>query len=306
MRPRRRRSSSGRRAVSTYPRTLALCVLGAGPRAARGPDVLPAARRGACSCRADRRAAAPRPRRRCRGRSRLAQGRPRGRSRGDSEGARCSPPGRQRATTWHASRRGAGVPASRSRRTRLSGGPYALELAGDAAAAAARWSELGRPYEAALALADVGTGQMLRESLEQLQSTRRTTRGHHRLAAPARSSVRATSRAVRGRSTRAERGLLTPREVDVLKLVSEGLRNADIAAAAVRLTTDRRPPRLGDPAQARRSHRGEAVAAAVRGSAPPRTVARARNLGITPIRTSTAVLPSFSSIDERRNRWTRT
>ena len=51
-------------------------------------------------------------------------------------------------------------------------GPYALELTGDAAAAAARWSDLGRPYEAALALADVGGEPALRESLESLTDAR--------------------------------------------------------------------------------------------------------------------------------------
>ena len=49
-------------------------------------------------------------------------------------------------------------------------GPYALEVAGDAAAAASSWSELGRPYEAALALADVGSEEALRASLATLDS----------------------------------------------------------------------------------------------------------------------------------------
>src|SRR5262249_58834124 len=43
-------------------------------------------------------------------------------------------------------------------------GPYGRELAGEFQAAATAWMELGRPYEAALALADAGTEDALRRS----------------------------------------------------------------------------------------------------------------------------------------------
>ena len=47
-------------------------------------------------------------------------------------------------------------------------GPNGLELQGEFEAAAAIWTELGRPYETALALADVATEAALRRSLELL------------------------------------------------------------------------------------------------------------------------------------------
>ena len=143
-------------------------------------------------------------------------------------------------------------------------GPYALELAGDARRRQQHVVGLGRPYEAALALADVGTEQMLRESLQQLR------------ALGARPAATIVSRRLRRlgardiprgprRSTRANEALLTPREVDVLKLLSEGLRNADIAEQLFvsRRTVDHHVSAILRKLGVRT--RGEAVAAAVRG-----------------------------------------
>jgi DNA-binding NarL/FixJ family response regulator len=105
--------------------------------------------------------------------------------------------------------------------------PYALELAGDWEAAAAHWATIGRPYDEALALAD-GDGAARHRALEQL---------HELGARPAAAIVARGLRAggARGlrrgprRTTRDNPANLTPREVEVLALVEQGLRNRQIA-----------------------------------------------------------------------------
>jgi DNA-binding CsgD family transcriptional regulator/tetratricopeptide (TPR) repeat protein len=105
--------------------------------------------------------------------------------------------------------------------------PYALQLAGDWRGAAAAWTELGCPYEAALAMSE-GDVQALRRGLEEC----------HRLGARPLATMigralreRGASNVPRGprASTRKNHAQLTAREMDVLRLVCEGLRNADIA-----------------------------------------------------------------------------
>jgi DNA-binding CsgD family transcriptional regulator len=105
--------------------------------------------------------------------------------------------------------------------------PYAVQLAGDWRAAAEQWTAIGRPYEAALALAD-GDGEARRRALDRL---------HELGAGPAAAIVarRLRARGARGlrrgprRTTRDNPANLTPREVEVLALVEQGLRNKQIA-----------------------------------------------------------------------------
>jgi len=105
--------------------------------------------------------------------------------------------------------------------------PYALELIGHPVAAAKRWRQLGCPYESALALAQADTPDDLQSAYNELQ--RLEAKPAARLVAQRLRDVGArVSRGPRP-STRQNPANLTTRELEVLTLVAQGLRNADVA-----------------------------------------------------------------------------
>ena len=110
----------------------------------------------------------------------------------------------------------------------LRDSPRLLQLTGRPELAADRWSALGYPYEAALALAESGTEPALRQALTELQQ----------LGATAAAAVVARRLRDRGArhiprgprpSTATNAAHLTRREVQVVTLVAAGLGNAEIA-----------------------------------------------------------------------------
>jgi DNA-binding CsgD family transcriptional regulator/tetratricopeptide (TPR) repeat protein len=140
--------------------------------------------------------------------------------------------------------------------------PYARQLAGDPHGAAAAWADRGCIYEAARALADSGEEDALRDALETFDGL-----GAMPAASAARQALRELGASVpRGprASTRENPAALTTREVEVLALVAEGLRNAEIAERLVlsRRTVDHHVSAILRKLDART--RGEAVAAATR------------------------------------------
>jgi DNA-binding CsgD family transcriptional regulator len=141
--------------------------------------------------------------------------------------------------------------------------PYRLSIAGQWRSAAERWREIGCPYEAALALADADGDAALHQALEELNGLR---------ARPAAAIVarRLRERGVRSvprgpRSvTRENPAGLTARELEVLELLTEGLRNAQIAERLVlsQKTVDHHVSAILRKLNART--RGEASAQAIR------------------------------------------
>ena len=140
--------------------------------------------------------------------------------------------------------------------------PYALQLNGESRLAAEAWAARGCPYEAARALAESSDESALREALEAFEGLG---------ARPAAQGVRHTlhergASVPRGPrpSTRENPANLTARELDVLALLAEGLRNAEIAERLVlsRRTIDHHVSAILRKLDART--RGEATAEAAR------------------------------------------
>ncbi len=106
--------------------------------------------------------------------------------------------------------------------------PYALSIAGNGSTAAARWEELKCPYEAAMALADTGEEDALRRALDGLGALNARPAAAIVMRRLRSGGARRIPRGPR-RQTRANPAGLTARELDVLALLTENLRNAEIA-----------------------------------------------------------------------------
>jgi DNA-binding CsgD family transcriptional regulator len=107
-------------------------------------------------------------------------------------------------------------------------GPYALELSGDTAGAAAAWTELGCEYEAAVTLCSGGSGEHHRRALAIFQALDARPAAAIAARLLREGGARSVPRGPRP-STKHNPGGLTTREVEVLGLLSEEMSNREIA-----------------------------------------------------------------------------
>jgi DNA-binding CsgD family transcriptional regulator/tetratricopeptide (TPR) repeat protein len=113
-----------------------------------------------------------------------------------------------------------------------SAAPFAASLAGDHRAAAERWMAIGCPYEAAWAMAECDDEESLRSALATLMSLGAgplAMRVRRRLRAMGASGIPVGPR----RATASSPSGLTPREVEVLSLLANGLADREIAERLV-------------------------------------------------------------------------
>jgi DNA-binding CsgD family transcriptional regulator/tetratricopeptide (TPR) repeat protein len=106
--------------------------------------------------------------------------------------------------------------------------PYALELTGDTAGAAAAWTELGCQYEAAITLCTGGPEENQRRALAIFQALDARPAAAIAARLLREGGARGVPRGPRP-STKQNAGGLTAREVEVLGLLSEEMSNREIA-----------------------------------------------------------------------------
>jgi len=106
--------------------------------------------------------------------------------------------------------------------------PYRSQIAGDWSGAAARWRELGCPYETAEALAEGDDEDALRRALQEFELLGARPAALRVVRRLRQRGVRGIARGPRA-TTRASPANLTRREIEVLQLLSAGLHNAEIA-----------------------------------------------------------------------------